>query len=75
MLEFLFNKVGGLKVYNFIKKETPSQLFFSEYRKFLRTAFCMEHRRLLLKMFEEFLRNSNLTLEGFVQKNLYEVLT
>ena len=34
--------------------------------KFLK-AFCMEHLRwLLLKMVEEFKRNSNLTLERFV---------
>ena len=39
MLEFLFNKVGGLKVYNFIKKETPSQLFFSEYGKIFKNSF------------------------------------
>ena len=39
--------------------------------KFLRTGFCMKHIWwLLLKMVEEFLRNSYLTLEEFVNDNL-----
>ena len=47
--------------------KTQPQLFSCEYRKFLRKAFCMEHLQwLLLKMVEVFLRNSNLTLEGFI---------
>ena len=48
-------------VCNFIKKETPPQLFFSEYHKIFKNTFCMKHLWwLLLKMVEEFLSNSNL---------------
>ena len=31
VLESLFSKVAGLQVYNFIKKETPTRMFFCEY--------------------------------------------
>ena len=56
---------------NFIKKETPTQVFFCEYHKMFENSFFMEHLQwLLLKMVEEFLRISNSTWEMFVQKNL-----
>ena len=38
-LESLFNKVEGLKVFNFIKKETPPRLFFCEYCEIFRKNF------------------------------------
>ena len=39
MLESAFNKVAGLKVCIFIKKETPTQLFPFEYCKNLKNSF------------------------------------
>ena len=39
MLESLFNKVAGLKVCNFIKIETPPQLFSSKYREIFKNSF------------------------------------
>ena len=48
MLESLFNKVAGLMVCNFIKKETPLQFFPENIAKILRTSFCMEHLGWLL---------------------------
>ena len=71
VLESLFNKVAALKVCNFIKKETPPQLISCEDHEIFENRFLMEHLRwLLLKMDEEFLRNSNLTLDRFI-RNLY----
>ena len=62
IFESLFNKVVGLKVCSFIKQETPPQLFSCEYCKILKNRFCRKHLWcLLLKMVEEFLKNSNLT--------------
>ena len=48
MLESPFNKVAGLSVCNFIKKETPAQMFPVNIAKILRTAFCIEHLPWLL---------------------------
>ena len=48
MLESLFNKVAGLKACNFTKKGTPTQVFFVNIAKFLRTPFFTEHLRWLL---------------------------
>ena len=57
-----------LQVWNFIKKEIPTQVSACEYQKNFKNSFFMEHLRwLLLKMAEEFLRITNLTLERFVQ--------
>ena len=39
MLEFLFNKAADLKVCNFIKKETPPQLFSCEYHEIFKNSF------------------------------------
>ena len=38
-LESLFNKVADLKVCNFIKKETPPQLFSCRYHKIFKNSF------------------------------------
>ena len=39
MLESLFNKVTGLMACNFIKKETPTQVFSCEYHKMIENSF------------------------------------
>ena len=39
MLESLFNKVTRLMACNFIKKETPTQLFSCEYHKMFEKSF------------------------------------
>ena len=39
VLESLFNKVTGLMAYNFIKKETPTQVFPREYHKMFEKSF------------------------------------
>ena len=39
VLESLFNKVTGLKACNFIKTETPTQVFSSEYLKNFKNSF------------------------------------
>ena len=39
MLEFLFDKVAGLKDYIFVKKETPAQLFSCEYYEIFKNRF------------------------------------
>ena len=39
VLESPFNKVAGLKVSIFIKKKTPTQLFFCEYCEILKNSF------------------------------------
>ena len=71
MLQSLFIKVAVLRAHNFIKNRLQNSPFPANISIFLRTAFCMEHFRWLhLKMVEEFLRNSNLTLEEFVQQNV-----
>ena len=43
MLESLLNKVAGLKPYNFIKKETLTQVFFYEFCKIFRNSYFAEH--------------------------------
>ena len=43
MLESPFNKVAGLKVCIFIKKETPTQLFSCEYCEILKNSFFIKH--------------------------------
>ena len=40
MLESLFNNVSVLQIY---EKETPAQVFYREFAKFLRKAFFIEH--------------------------------
>ena len=78
VLESLFNKVVVLKVCSFMKKETPPQLFFVNIVKYLKTAFSMKNFPwLLLKMIEEFLRNSNLTLRRSYTKRFvwYDSMT
>ena len=68
-----FNKVEASKFTTLLKKRLHHACFPENIvnTEILRTDFCMEHLRwLLLKMVEQFLRNSNLTLEGFLQKNL-----
>ena len=62
VLDSLINKVTGLMACNLIEKETPTQVFFSEY--------CKIFKDVLLEMVEEFQRISNLTLERFVKKIL-----
>ena len=39
VLESPFNKVAGLKVYIFIKKKIPTQLFSCEYCEILKNSF------------------------------------
>ena len=39
MPEPLFNKVAGLKVRNFIKKETPTQMISCEFCEIFKNAF------------------------------------
>ena len=39
MLESLFSKPAGLKAHNFIKKYTPTQLFFCEYCEIFKNRF------------------------------------
>ena len=57
--------------YNFIEKETPTQVFSCEYHKMFENSFFMEyHRWLLLEMVEEYRRISYWTWEIFMQKNL-----
>ena len=54
-----------------LKKRVHHSRFPVNFVEILKTAFCMKHLRwLLLKMVEEFLRNSSLALEGFVENNL-----
>ena len=38
-MEFLFNKVAALKVRNFVKKETPTQLVSCEYCEIFKSTF------------------------------------
>ena len=60
-MESLFVKVTGLKYYNFIKKETPPQLFFCEYHKLFKNSFLYGTPLVAaFEMVEEFLRNYNL---------------
>ena len=39
LLESLFNQVGGQKVFNFIKKETPTQVFSCEICQLFKNTF------------------------------------
>ena len=48
MLEFLFNKVAGLKACNFIKNRLQHRCFPIKFTNFLRTPFFTEHFRWLL---------------------------
>ena len=77
MRESLFNKVAGLKVYNFIKNETSTQLSSREYCQIFKNILLygttpVAASNLTLDIFcrEGFLRKSYLTLEIFVQNNL-----
>ena len=47
VLESPFNKVAGLKVCIFIKKQTPTQLFSCQYCEILNNSFFIEHLRTL----------------------------
>ena len=48
MLEFLFDKVVGLKAYNFIKKRLQKGVFPVKFAKFSRKSFLTENLRWLL---------------------------
>ena len=48
VLEFLFNKVAGLKACNFIKNRLKHRCFPMKFANFLRTPFFREHFRWLL---------------------------
>ena len=48
MLKSPFNKVAGLKVCNFIKKQTPTQVLPLNIAKYLGTAFLIEQLQWLL---------------------------
>ena len=39
MLESLFNKAAGLKVYNFIETKTPTQVFSCKYCEIFKNSF------------------------------------
>ena len=52
VLEFLFNKVTGLKTWNCIKKETPTLVFSNEYCEILRRDFIQHPWWLFLLQFE-----------------------
>ena len=43
MLESLFNKVAGLQVCNFIKKETLAQVFSCEFCEIFKNTYFEEH--------------------------------
>ena len=43
MLETFYNKFAGLSAYNFIKKETPTQVFSCKYCKIFKSTFFEEH--------------------------------
>ena len=43
VLESLFNNFVGLKVSNFIKKETPAKVFSCEYWDIFKNSFFIEH--------------------------------
>ena len=61
-----------------MKKETPPQLFSVNIAKYLKAVFSMKNLPwLLLKMIEEFLRNSNLTLRRSYTKRFvwYDSMT
>lgn len=62
------NKVAGLKAATLLWKGLHQSCFPVNIAKFSRAASCMEHLRwLLLQMVEEFLKNSNLTIEGKIR--------
>ena len=44
-LESLFNKLAGLKVFNFIKKRLQTQVFSCKYYEIFKNSFFIEHRR------------------------------
>ena len=48
VLESLFNKVAELKACNFIKKETPRQVFSREYGEIFKNSRFVKHLRWLL---------------------------
>ena len=61
VLESLFNKITRLMAYNFIKKQTPAQVFSCRYHKMFENGFLYGTLWwLLLKMVEQFLRISQL---------------
>ena len=68
----ILNKVADLQT--LLKKKLHHSCFLVNVAKYLKTPFCMEHLWwLLLKIVEEFPGNTNLTSEGFLQKNLQEI--
>ena len=48
MLEYLLNKVAGLKAWSFIEKRLQHRCFPVKYAKFFRTSFFIERLRWLL---------------------------
>ena len=70
VLESLFNKVTGLIACNFIKKETPTQVFPCEYHKMFENSFFYGAPRwLFLRIVEEILRISK---GGLTLNDLYD---
>ena len=63
MLEYLFNKVAGLKAYNFIKKRLQRKCFPVNIAKFL-PGFSIEHLQSLLLASGKIKRISSLTKHG-----------
>ena len=45
MLESRFNKVEGLKAYNFIQKETQTQEFSCEYREIFKNTYFEKYQQ------------------------------
>ena len=62
-----FNKLAGSKAFNFIKKETPTQVFSSEYYEIFKNTFFTEHLRWLLL--------NNLRLQCLTQTEMKPHLT
>ena len=52
VLESVFNKVAGLKAYNFIKKRLQHRCFPVDIAEFLRTSFFKEYLRWLVLSFK-----------------------
>ena len=57
MLKSLFNKVAGLKACNFIKKDTSTQVFSSEYCEIFKKSYFQEHLRTAASVFSTLLCN------------------
>ena len=71
LLESLFNKVTGLIICNFTRKETPTLMFSCEYHKMFQKSFFMEYLQwLIVKMVEQFLRISK---GGLTRNDLHDL--